>query len=259
MNFRFLRQQGYSQLLSVFTLSLLLASCQSPPASPEKEVVLALPTSPDSQSTPLPKPTEDTHVKQGDPRYSPVRDRSPQVITVPTGSLFNQDKYTGLFSHKRQYNIGDMVQVLLEEEISANKQQSLSKDNDTQLNLDPRLTAGFINIDANNLSIDHSQSSSFNSSSDSKQSNSLEGSLNVFVNEILANGNLVVSGEKWIKLNIGSEYIRVNGELRVQDIDSDNTISSTKLGNPLIEYSGSGSPQDNQEESVIAKILSIFR
>ncbi|MEP1445240.1 MAG: flagellar basal body L-ring protein FlgH [Paraglaciecola sp.] len=259
MNFCFLREQGYSQLLAVFILTLILASCQTLPSSPEKEVVLDLPTSPDSQSTPLETPKEDTQVKQGDPRYRPVRVSSPQAITVPTGSLFNQNKYVGIFSHKRQYNIGDMVQVLLEEKISANKQQSLSKDNDTQLSLDPRVTAGFIRVDGNDLSINHNQSSSFSSSSDSKQSNSLNGSLNVFVNEILANGNLVVSGEKWIKLNIGSEYIRVNGELRVEDIDPDNTISSTKIGNPLIEYSGSGAPQDNQEESLIAKILSVFR
>jgi flagellar L-ring protein precursor FlgH len=226
---------------------------------PEQEVVLDLPTNPDAQSVPIPKPADDEEVKQGDPRYSPVRDRSAEVIRVPTGSLFNQDQYSGLFSQKRQYNIGDMVQVLLEEEISANKQQSLNNDNNTKLNLDPRVKAGFIKVDNEVLSIDHRQSSSFNSSSDSKQSNSLEGSINVFINEILANGNLVVSGEKWIKLNIGAEYIRVNGELRVEDISSDNTISSTKLGNPLIEYSGNGSPQENQEKSVIAKILSVFQ
>tara|TARA_R110002167_G_scaffold150414_8_gene344141 strand:- start:343 stop:1119 length:777 start_codon:yes stop_codon:yes gene_type:complete len=258
MNFIFLRPQRYRLLLSVYALSVLLASCQSP-VSPEQEVVLDLPTTPDYQSVPIPKPKVDDQVKQGDPRYSPVRDRSAEVFRVPTGSLFNQDKYSGLFLQKRQYNIGDMVQVFLEEEISAKKQQSLNNDNNTKLNLDPRVNAGFIKVDTEDLSINHRQSSSFNSSSDSKQSNSLEGTLNVFINEILPNGNLVVSGEKWIKLNIGAEYIRVNGELRVEDISSDNTISSTKLGNPLIEYSGNGSPQDNQEKSVIAKILSIFQ
>ncbi|MFT6908452.1 MAG: flagellar L-ring protein precursor FlgH [Oleiphilaceae bacterium] len=258
MNFILCRLHRNRQLLSVCALSLLIASCQTP-VGPEQEVVLDLATNPDVQSIPIPKPKDDEQIKQGDPRFSPVRDRSAEVMRVPTGSLFNQDKYSGFFLQKRQYSVGDMVQVLLEEEISAKKQQILNNDNNTKLNLAPRVKAGFIKVDDEVLSIDHRQSSSFNSSSDSKQSNSLDGTINVFINEILGNGNLVVSGEKWIKLNIGDEYVRVNGELRIEDINSDNTISSTKLGNPIIEYSGNGPAQENQEKSVIATILSIFQ
>ena len=121
------------------------------------------------------------------------------------------------------------------------------------------MTAGFIHIDNTDLNVKHRQSSSFNSSSDSQQSNSLDGVVNVFVNEILANGNLIVSGEKWIKLNEGVEYIRVYGEVRVSDITADNIVSSTKLGNALIEYSGNGPLQENQDKPLVSKILSVFQ
>ncbi len=257
-----MKYRSFSPLLPLklsvlLACSLVVSACQSPVPS-EQQVVKALPTNPSATPTSL-KADQRQNVSQGDPRFIPVRDMSASSIKTPTGSLFNEEQYTGLFLHKRQYNIGDMVQVMLEEEIKAKKQQSLNKDKEANLNLDPNVKAGFIELNNGNLSIDHRQSSSFSSSSDSNQSNSLEGIVNVFVNEILNNGNLIVSGEKWIKLNEGTEYIRVFGEVRIKDIDANNKISSTKLGNALIEYSGKGTPQDNQDPSVVSKILSIFQ
>ncbi|WP_416305608.1 flagellar basal body L-ring protein FlgH [Neptunicella sp. SCSIO 80796] len=243
---------------AVILVCLLLCACQSNITS-EQAVTQSLATDPASSSIPLQQSDDDDEVKPGDPRYSPVRDVSAQTVNVPTGSLFDTNRYTGLFLQKRQYKIGDMVQIILEEDISAQKQQSLKKDKKSKMDLAPNLTAGFIQVDQNDLNIDHKQSSSFDSSSNSRQSNSLEGTVNVFVNEILDNGNLIVAGEKWIKLNEGAEYVRVYGELRTRDISSSNTISSTKLGNALIEYSSSGTLKDNQQQSVVGKVLSIFQ
>ena len=59
--------------------------------------------------------------------------------------------------------------------------------------------------------------------------------------------------------NEGVEYIRVYGEVRVSDITADNIVSSTKLGNALIEYSGNGPLQENQDKPLVGKILSVFQ
>ncbi|MBL4630326.1 MAG: flagellar basal body L-ring protein FlgH, partial [Paraglaciecola sp.] len=188
------------------------------------------------------------------------RDASPNSLQVPNGSLFHHSEYSGLFLQNRKYSLGDMVQVILEEETRASKRQSLSTDKEGGLSIEPlELNAGTIKVNRGDISLEHQQSSSFSSSSQSSQSNSLIGIVNVFVNEILNNGNLVVAGEKWIKLNEGDEYMRVYGELRTKDILANNTVSSTKLGNAQIEYSGKGKLQDNQKSSVIGKILSIFQ
>ena len=236
---------------------LLLAACQSSVSS-EQKLVQSLPSNPNVTSAAL-SPSTQQPVTQGDPRFRPVRSNTPLAIVVPTGSLFSEVSYSGLFLHKRIYKHGDMIQVNLEEQINATKQQSLNQDKDSKIDLEPEVTAGFIHIDNTDLNVKHRQSSSFNSSSDSQQSNSLDGVVNVFVNEILANGNLIVSGEKWIKLNEGVEYIRVYGEVRVSDITADNIVSSTKLGNALIEYSGNGPLQENQDTPLVSKILSVFQ
>jgi flagellar L-ring protein precursor FlgH len=59
-------------------------------------------------------------------------------------------------------------------------------------------------------------------------------------------------------MNKGKEYIRFSGEVRKQDVDESNTVVSSKVGNALIEYSGTGDLQENQERSVIDKLFAIF-
>jgi flagellar L-ring protein precursor FlgH len=81
---------------------------------------------------------------------------------------------------------------------------------------------------------------SFAGQSDSSQSNRIDGTITVSVVERLANGNLVVSGDKWITINRGEELVRVTGIVRPVDIGPDNSVVSTKVANARIDYRGVG-------------------
>ena len=80
----------------------------------------------------------------------------------------------------------------------------------------------------------------FSGSGDSSQSNSLNGQITVMVVDILPNSNMLVRGEKIIGLNQGSEYLRISGIVRPQDVSANNEIESTKLANARIYYGGGG-------------------
>ena len=66
------------------------------------------------------------------------------------------------------------------------------------------------------------------------------GSLTVTVMEVQSNGNLVIQGEKTLKLNQGDEFVRVSGVVRRADIATDNTVTSDKVADAHISYSGRG-------------------
>ena len=66
------------------------------------------------------------------------------------------------------------------------------------------------------------------------------GSITVTVIEILANGNLVVRGEKKLGLSEGTEVIQVAGVIRPQDVGPNGTVNSLRLANAQISYRGSG-------------------
>jgi flagellar L-ring protein precursor FlgH len=58
--------------------------------------------------------------------------------------------------------------------------------------------------------------------------------------EIMANGNLVLRGEKQVALTEGSEVIQVAGVVRAEDIAPNNTVASRRLANAQIAYRGTG-------------------
>ena len=88
--------------------------------------------------------------------------------------------------------------------------------------------------------------SDFKGDSKADQSNSLTGDISVNVLRVMSNGNLVIRGEKWLTLNTGKEFIRLTGVIRAEDIDSRNTVESTKIANARIEYSGTGATHGGQ-------------
>jgi flagellar L-ring protein precursor FlgH len=72
------------------------------------------------------------------------------------------------------------------------------------------------------------------------QKASLSGSITVTVIEILANGNMVVRGEKKLGLSEGTEVIQVSGVIRPNDVGPNGTVNSLRLANAQIAYRGSG-------------------
>ena len=64
------------------------------------------------------------------------------------------------------------------------------------------------------------------------------------VSEVLPNGILAVRGEKWMTLNTGDELVRIAGLVRQDDIATDNTVSSTRIADARITYSGTGAFAD---------------
>ena len=73
---------------------------------------------------------------------------------------------------------------------------------------------------------------------------SLDGQVTVTVAQRLPNGNLLVRGQKWIAINQGKEYVRIQGIVRPIDIDPDNSISSLKVADAMISYGAKGALAD---------------
>ncbi|WP_208533117.1 flagellar basal body L-ring protein FlgH, partial [Pseudomonas aeruginosa] len=94
------------------------------------------------------------------------------------------------------------------------------------------------------LSAEYGGSRDAKGDSQAGQSNSLTGSITVTVAEVLPNGILSVRGEKWMTLNTGNELVRIAGLVRADDIATDNTVSSTRVADARITYSGTGAFAD---------------
>ncbi|PMH40991.1 flagellar basal body L-ring protein [Vibrio sp. 10N.286.49.B3] len=196
---------------------------------------------------------------QGDPAWAPIHpQQKPEHYAAATGSLFNADHMNSLYNDYKPRGIGDIITVTLDEKTKAAKSANadLSKKNDSSM--DPLMVGGQeLTIDRYNFSYGLKNDNSFKGDSSANQSNSLSGSITVEVIEVLANGNLIIRGEKWLTLNTGDEYVRLSGTIRPDDIDFDNTIASNRVSNARIQYSGTGVQQDMQEPGFLARFFNV--
>lgn len=174
----------------------------------------------------------------GDPDFAPVPSDSLEPPPSNSGSLFNDTYGMSLYGDKKAMRTGDIITVLLDEETQGSKSSQSSSSKSSEAGLNAPVIAGGAPIEALSATIQGERN--FSGRGDADQSNSLVGNISVTISEVLPNGVLRVRGEKWITLNTGAEFIRIQGMLRPEDINLDNTVSSQKLADARISYSGAG-------------------
>lgn len=185
--------------------------------------------------------------------YSPARERlehpamaqrAPQApAAVPARGAIYRGGVSGgwsLFEDRRPRNVGDVLTILVRENSSASKSSaaSASRDGKVAAKMDtvPRALAGLVgDIDAG-----ASGSNALNAKGGANASNSFNGTITVTVVDLLPNGNLVVSGEKQMLINQGTESIRFSGVVDPRTVGPNSTVLSTQVADARVEYSARG-------------------
>jgi len=158
------------------------------------------------------------------------------------GAIYQAGQQMELFADLKARRVGDVLTVKLNESTAASKNAVTKTTKATKVaNTGPTvfgktITAGGVPI----LDASMTGSDAFDGEGASTQSNSLAGSLTVTVTDVQANGNLVVQGDKTLKLNQGEEFVHIAGVIRPADIATDNTVTSDKIADAHISYSGKG-------------------
>jgi flagellar L-ring protein precursor FlgH len=160
-------------------------------------------------------------------------------IPPSNGSIYSGSS-AGLFSSdRRAHKVGDILTVTLNETFSSSKSVSTASSKADAIGAEVGPTGLLRNFAG--LGGSASKSNSFSGSGSAAQSNSLTGYLSVTVVRVFPNGNLQIKGQKKLRLTEGSEYIRINGIVRPQDITATNYVSSSQIAEANIEYVGAGS------------------
>ncbi|MGR5448617.1 flagellar basal body L-ring protein FlgH [Vibrio sp. PNB22_3_1] len=190
-------------------------------------------------------------IEEAELQYAPPKINY-EVVKETSGSLYAGRSSITLYKDRRAYRVGDILTVVLDEKTESQKSSSSAFGKTTGVNVGVP-TLGGLGLDDFNASLNSDRS--FDGSAAANQGNRLSGSITVTIHEVFPNGVLRVVGEKWMKLNQGDEYIRLSGNIRAEDIGSDNRVSSERLADARISYAGQGVLSDSNEPGWLTRLL----
>jgi flagellar L-ring protein FlgH len=158
------------------------------------------------------------------------------------GAIYAQGTEVSLWNNVTARNVGDTLTVVLAESTEAEKSATTTATKSTSAELTGPTVAGRP-VTSNGtpiLEASLGNESQFAGNGAATQSNKLDGYITVTVARRLSNGNLVVRGQKWVAINNGREFVRLQGIVRPSDISPDNTVVSWKVADAYISYGGQG-------------------
>lgn len=165
-------------------------------------------------------------------RPTSVRPMLPEPAIAASGAIYQAAAYKPMFEDRRARHIGDMLTISITERTNAMKAGASSGNKSGSVSFStPGIAQGRLgaNVAAN-------AANKFADGDNQSATNTFSGVIGVTVTEVLANGNLIVAGEKQIALNKGVEFIRFSGMVSPDTIGAGNTVASTQVADARIEY-----------------------
>jgi flagellar L-ring protein precursor FlgH len=157
----------------------------------------------------------------------------PVPIAGDNGAIFQVDSFRPMFGDFRAHAVGDVLTIVITENVSADKKNAASGNNSGKMNASVNKLFG---ITTNNLSMSETAQMQSAATAVGSASSNFTGTIAVTVLEVMPNGNLRVSGEKQIGLDKGTEFIRLSGMVMPSSIAVGNMVPSTKLADSRLEY-----------------------
>jgi len=198
------------------------------------------------------------------PGYKPVQMPmpAPQPATYNPNSLWRNGS-RAFFKDQRAHQVGDILTV------KVNFTDKAAVANETARSRDMKEDSGISNFFGrqkvpilNSVVPTRIFTGDSSSSSDGKgsvnRSEALQTNVAGVVTQVLPNGNLVIEGKQEVRVNFEVRELIVAGIVRPEDIESDNTIESTKIAQARIAYGGRGQITDVQQPRYGQQVLDVL-
>ena len=162
------------------------------------------------------------------------------VVSAPVpaanGAIFQAASYRPMFEDRIARHVGDVLTVVIQEKTNAGKQASSNAAKKGSVNASIPTVTKFPFNWLQGLDVAASSKVDYEDESKVNSGNNFTGSITVTVIDVLANGNLVVSGEKQVGLDKVTEYVRLSGVVKPDTITAGNRVFSAQVADARIEY-----------------------
>jgi flagellar L-ring protein precursor FlgH len=212
-----------------------------------------------------PPPLSEVENPTARPGYKPVQMPMPaaQPASYNPNSLWRNGS-RAFFKDQRAHQVGDIltVKVNITDKANIANETQRSRENKEDSGVTDFLGSKTIVNPAKAILPGRILTADSTASSDGKgsvnRSEALQTNVAAVVTQVLPNGNLVIEGRQEIRVNFEIRELVVAGIVRPEDIESDNTIDSTKIAQARIAYGGRGQITDVQQPRYGQQVLDVL-
>ncbi len=173
----------------------------------------------------------------------------PVPVAVPVlnnGAIFRPSQYRPLFEDHRARLVGDTVTVHIVEKVSASQKSNSSIDKSGKISAGITALPFLSPNSFNRASATGSSANTFAGKGSTDTANDFSGTITAIVTEVLANGHLVIAGEKQIGVNHNVDVLRFSGQVDPRAIQPGNSVASAQIADVRIEHRGRGQQAEAQ-------------
>ncbi|HEX6707707.1 MAG TPA: flagellar basal body L-ring protein FlgH [Albitalea sp.] len=182
----------------------------------------------------------------------------PQPVAAPVvnnGAIFQAGQYRPLFEDHRARLVGDTVTVQIVEKVSASQKSSSTVDKTGKVSAGISALPGIAPNSFGRATAAGNSSNTFEGKGSTENTNDFSGTITATVTGVLANGHLLIAGEKQIGVNHNVDVLRFSGQVDPRAIQPGNTVPSAQIANVRIEHRGRGQQADAQGIGWLARFF----
>ena len=178
------------------------------------------------------------------------------LAAAPTGGIFHANNNIFLFEDRKPRAVGDLLTIQINENLNASQTANSSTEKKTTATATlPKISGLLGGHGINGLGLNAAGDNAYNGNGQTASTGVFTGTITVTVIEVLANGNLVVAGEKQIGIRQNSETLRLSGVIDPALIQPGNTISSTQVADVRLDYRGGGNIEEAQIQGWLGRAV----
>ena len=198
------------------------------------------------------------------PGYKPVQMPMPaaQPASYNPNSLWRNGS-RAFFKDQRAHQVGDILTVTVNITDKANLSNETQRTRQTSedsgiTNFFGKPKVPIVNTPAPTRLLTTDSNMAADGKGTITRSEALQTNVAAVVTQVLPNGNLVVEGRQEIRVNFEMRELIVAGIVRPEDIQSDNTIDSSKIAQARIAYGGRGQVTDIQQDPYGQQLMQVL-
>jgi flagellar L-ring protein precursor FlgH len=173
------------------------------------------------------------------------------------GTAYGQDMRENvsrsLFADQKATRVGDAVTILVVEVSSASNDAKTSSSRESNLSLSGSMKTS--TGSGTDVSGGFGLGNQFKGEGATASRGSIRAKISARVDSVLANGNLVINGNRTITVNGEEQTIKISGIVRPSDIQADNSLYSFNISDAVIVFEGSGIVSRAQGPGWLTKLL----